>query len=133
MLFEETIKDLRRARKELEAGKIPFDTAMARLAYFKEEHNMIRTAIKINILEETSKKAIKRLRTSGVIGNGTVIELSQGALEEEKIYCSHIERNITRSDCLDYSGNADHRDDCKGCDVGLANKNLLLGPPIYTA
>ena len=69
----------------------------------------------------------------GIINTHTVIDLSPEEIEDEKVYCELQDKAITRSECLDYSGESNHMDDCKNCETGLANKKLLIsGPPLYT-
>lgn len=44
------------------------------------------------------------------------------------VICPLSKSQITRGECLDYSGEEGHYEDCKGCEIGLANKKLLTPP-----
>jgi len=51
------------------------------------------------------------------------------AIEDEEEYCPIMKKDITRAECLDYSGSEKHFEECRGCDTGLRNKRLVLGEP----
>lgn len=131
-LLEETIKEVRRDIKHFRAGKLPHEDAVALNAM----HNTVLKAsgqllTAYGMAVKHHSKYEKRIIGTGLIGNGTVIDLSTEEIEDEKIMCPIKNSNIYRHECLDYSGS--HMEDCGDCETGLENKKLLVGPPLHTA
>jgi len=56
----------------------------------------------------------------------TAVDLLLGDPEVDKVKCPERDDLITRAECLDYSGKHS-LDDCKGCEIGTATKDKLLG------
>jgi len=50
-------------------------------------------------------------------------------IENEIVICPLTKSKMTRGECLEYSGEESHYEECKDCNIGLANKKLLT-PPI---
>ncbi len=131
-LLDTEIKELRQMSKHFMAGKITAEQVQIQIAIFSQTEKRVKTMISIAMMAaKHGKKHADRLMKTNLIGNGTVIDLSPEEIEQEKILCPLNDAYKLRSQCLDFSGEPEHEDDCRGCDVGMANKKLLVGPPMY--
>lgn len=72
-------------------------------------------------------KFIKQLQKQDFLDTTQAIDIGPAGIKDnEKVKCPmQDDKLILRHECLDYSGS--HYDDCKGCEIGAATKNILLG------
>ena len=134
-LIEHRLKDLdqdfRELRGDLDAGKI------ARPEYLKQKDMLLRytdkfltrllEGIALEIKCNARYKAMKQLVKANITGDGEAIDISFVAIELEKIKCPQQgERIITRSECLEWSGDTNHFDDCNSCDHFAITRQRLL-------
>lgn len=124
-LLEEELKEIRRDIKHFRAGEIDAETFDTLMRGYKRSERRSLLYMKATAMTGPERN---RLITAGLMGDGILIDLSQEEINEEKILCSIKDRYITRSECLDYSGETEHFKDCNSCDTGLANKRLLCPP-----
>ena len=133
-LNEMEMKELREHTKHFLAGKISAEQAQIVIGFYSQVEKRMRLQVQIlGMAEKYGKRFYNRVVKANLIGNGTVIDLSPGEIEEENVLCPLKDAHITRAECLDYSGNTDNIDKCEGCDVGIANKKLIMGnTPMFT-
>ena len=134
-LLEVELKEIRRDIKHYRAGKLPDDQINTLIALYSQSEKRMRLMLQaMGMAAKHGKNTFNRMIKTNLIGNGTVIDLSPEEIEEEKILCPLKDKYMTRSECLDYSGSAEHMDSCQGCEEGIANKRLLVGDtPVFTA
>lgn len=70
-----------------------------------------------------NNRAIKSMQSMNIIGETSAVDLMLGDPELDKVKCPYQDNLITRSECLDWSG--DHMDECSGCETGQATKRML--------
>ncbi len=73
------------------------------------------------------KRTMKQITEKALIGESSRIDLG-GEDEVEQIFCDEQQKNITRSECLDYSGEADNQENCQDCKHFALTRKLLLPP-----
>ena len=134
-LLETELKEIRQDIKHFRAGKLTEEKVHTLIAMYSQTEKRMRLYLQImGIAAKNGKKHLNTMMKSNLIGNGIMIDLSPEEIEEEKILCPLKDKYMTRSECLDYSGSAEHMDSCQGCEEGIANKRLLIGDtPVFTA
>ena len=134
-LLETELKEIRQDLKHYRAGKLSAEQVQILISIYSQTEKRMRLAMQaMAITAKHGKKHTKQLLQSNLIGNGTAIDLSLEEIEEEKILCPLKDAHVTRAECLDFSGEAQHFEDCINCDVGLENKKLMVPKnPIFTA
>lgn len=88
----------------------------------------------LNIVNQAFAISSKNKRTLAALGKMNIMDENTAIdvglpLEDGKVNCPVQETLITKGQCLDRSGDKQHREECEGCDVGRAVKHLLLAPP----
>ena len=132
-MLEETIKDIRRDIKAFRAGKLSPDEVGALMKLYTTSLKASGQIINAFAVAAKHKRWENKMLDSGLFGNGTVIDMSTEEIEAEKILCPLNDQLITRSECVDFSGEEKNYEKCKGCEVGAANKKLVVGPALHTA
>ena len=131
-LIEEEIKELRRDIKAFRAGKLSNEDISALVSMYNQTEKRATLMLKVFALSERhGNRSMKRALDSNLLGSGVVIDLSLEEIEDEKILCPNTEKHIARHECLDISGSTDHFEACQGCEIGIENKNRLMGKPKY--
>lgn len=126
-LLEVELKEIRQDLKHYRAGKISEEQVQTLISMYSQTEKRMRLALQVvSMASKHGKKHIKQLLKTNLIGNGTAIDLSLEEIEEEKILCPLNDAFMTRAECLDFSGEEQHFDDCIKCDVGLENKKLMV-------
>jgi len=92
---------------------------------FEGQIKLINAVVSAYGIASKNKRAMTGLERMNLMDDTTAIDLMLGDPEVDKVKCSEHDDLITRQECLDYSGK--HYEECKGCEVGLATKNKLLG------
>ena len=133
-LIEEELKEIRRDIKHFRAGKLKDEEVYTLIALYSQTEKRMRLMLQaMGMAAKHGKKHLNQMIKTNLVGNGTVIDLSIEEIEEEKVLCPVQDRHITRSECLDFSGNSENYESCKNCDTGIENKKLLIGEtPMYT-
>lgn len=132
-MLEEVIKDIRRDIKAFRAGKLTPEQIEKLMSMYNTTLKASGQIIQAFAVAAKHKRYEGKMFKSGLLGDGTVIDLSPEEIEQEKLLCPLKDELITRAFCLEFSGEEKNFEDCKGCETGMANKNLLVGPPLHTA
>lgn len=134
-LIETELKEIRRDIKHFRSGKMNAEEVQTLIALYSQTEKRMRLILQVmGMAAKHGKKHLNQMIKTNLIGNGTVIDLSIEEIEEEKVLCPVQDRHITRSECLDFSGNSENYESCKDCLTGLENKKLLLPEtPLYQA
>jgi len=124
-LIIDNIERIMKIVKQLEKKEISKNDAEIIISAAREARKWATLAIQAYAVESKNKRVISALERMNIMDGSTAVDLMLGDPEADKVKCPCYNDLITRAECLDYSGN--HYDDCKGCKIGLATKNKLLG------
>jgi len=135
------IEELRALNKDLDAGRVTPEDIAAKLGIYKAVlgrmrlvHSVGSTLLK-HANDSQRNKAIRDLNATGLFPNQNErFQLADVKREDENIMCPVQEKDITRADCLSFSGEASNYEDCKDCDNFKINRRMLMpGPALHTA
>jgi len=125
-LISQQVEALQKILQRMDAKTIDFQEVDARC----KVHNLLYKEQKIilGVLAMSQKNGItpKRITASGLMTKGEIIRTSPKELAIELVECPDLNANITREECLDYSGESSHLDDCKSCKNFNINRDMLL-------
>lgn len=110
--------------KQIMKGGFKYEEVAAAQREFEGQIKLINSVISAFGIASKNKRAMNGLDRMNIMDETTAIDLGLGDKEADKVKCPEHDTLITRSECLDYSGT--HYDDCKGCEIGIATKNVLL-------
>lgn len=124
-LFMDSNARMSRLMRSLEGVKKP-DMAVIAAAQREAEAQLkgINVVATLFAVASKNRRAMTGLERIGVMDETTAIDFLQGDPEVDKVKCPEHDDLITRSECLDYSGN--HHEECAGCEIGTATKARLL-------
>jgi len=129
-LIEQEIKEIRQLIKQFDAGKVSVEFVNTKVNLYSQTEKRMKMALQaFTIGAKYGKNYDKRLLEANLIGNEKYLDLIQDMpIEEQMIFCPLKKHEITRATCLDFSGEAKNYEKCKGCEIGIANKQMLCGP-----
>lgn len=114
------INDVQELRRDYRSGKVSLETYSNEIDGICQIEKLANVMIKVRITEERFKKPI--------VDGEKIITLTHP--EEEDIKCPGCDgliKGITRSQCLDWSGeNPPKYEECKGCENYKTTRKLLL-------
>ena len=124
-------EEIRDTQKHWRAGKINQDDATTELKFFKRREQVLKQkiAIRIHGYPDGGRKFLSSVDRAQVDNETEALKLLPLEIEHETVLCPLTNQEITRGECLEYSGEVEHYEDCKNCEIGLVNKKLLT-PPI---
>lgn len=128
----EEMQEIRRLHKYLDQGKFDLEYINAKIALLSQSDKRQKTLVQIIQMQGKFKNGngiLKKLYGTNLITEHEAISVSPIDLENEIVICPFTSKEMTRSYCLDYSGEREHHDgECRNCEVGLATKRLLTPP-----
>jgi len=95
---------------------------------FEGQIKLINSVISAFGVVSKNKRALQHLDKMNLMETTTAVDLMLGDIEVDKVKCPIQDKIITRQECLDYSGDIAHYEDCLKCEIGLATKRLLTPP-----
>lgn len=110
--------------KQIIKGETKLDIIAAAQREFEGQIKLLNSIISIYGIASKNKRAISGFKQMNILDDTAAIDLELGDVENEKVKCKWKDRLITRQECLDFSGS--NPDDCKGCEVGMETRDLLL-------
>ena len=114
-LIESRMNELLKITEQFESGTMNHETVKSRLDIIRESTNLVKMIVAIKLGEaKFGKKKFADLYDAGIIGGGSVVS-TQRTLEMDMINCPELEKHITRSECLDYSGDSENVETCHDC------------------
>ena len=125
-LIAQEIKELRRMVKLFDAGKVDASHVETKLKIFKESHK--RSQLILNAMIACSRPHLieSRLHDFNVLSRGEFVQTPDD-VEVEMVVCpDQNDKAISRSDCLNYSGDSKNIEQCKSCDNFAITRKLLL-------
>lgn len=126
-LFMDSNTRMARLMKSLEGVKKP-DMEVIAAAQREAEAQLkgINAVASLFAVASKNRRAMASIERQGIMDETTTIDFMLGDPELDKVKCPLQTYLITRADCLEYSGEAKHHDDCKGCEIGIATKDKLI-------
>ena len=121
-MFQESNSRMNKIMKE--GVKLEVIAAMQR--EFEGQIKLINAVVSAYGIASKNKRAMTGLERMNIMDETTAIDLMLGDPEVDKVKCPEHKDLITRQECLDYSGQEKHHDECSGCEIGIATKNKLL-------
>jgi len=115
--------------RQYDAGVVSDERFKNKLSAYSQTEKRAKLMLMSFALAAKFKNApLNRVFKANLLGDGTAIEVDTQSVEDEKVKCPGLDfKLIARQECLDWSGE-NKFEDCKGCEIGLATKNLLLPP-----
>ena len=125
-LLSQEIKELRRMVKLFEGNKITVEHVQTKLKIFNETHKRSRLILDAMIACNKPHLVETRLNEFNVLSKGEFVQLP-GDIEEETVLCpDQNDAVITRTQCLNYSGDSENMGKCESCQQFKITRNLLL-------
>jgi hypothetical protein len=113
--------------KQIMKGEFQADSIVSAQREFEGQIKLVNAVVNAFGIASKNKRAMKGLERMNVMDTTTAVDLMLGDPEIDKVKCPIKDELITRSECLDYSG--EHTfSDCKGCDIGSETRRVLLKP-----
>jgi len=109
------INEARALRTDIRSGKVSFEQYMAQMGGMAQVGKMLDRHIKFLNTERTLKISLRNVGPDLILYD----------LEKEEVACPGAQKSIERQQCIDWSG-SNKFDECKGCEVGIQTKTLLL-------
>ena len=107
-------------------GEFRLDEVSAAQREFEGQIKLVNAVVNAYGISSKNKRALAGLERMNLMDDTTAIDLMLGDPEIDKVKCPYQDRLITRAECLDYSGEARHLEECSGCEIGIATKGKLL-------
>ena len=107
-------------------GEFKLDEVAAAQREFEGQIKLVNTVVSAYGIASKNKRALTGMRRMNLMDDTTAIDLMLGDPEVDKVKCPYQNKLITRAECLDYSGEARHFEECNGCVIGIATKDKLL-------
>ena len=124
-------EEIRPKKRCLKCGEWKdFDYINAKIALFSQSDKRQKTLIQLLALMGKYKNGntiLKKMYAMNLITEYEAISMAPIDFEKELVICPIGDKEITRAECLDYSGS--HYEECRGCEIGLSTKKWLA-PPI---
>lgn len=96
---------------------------------FEGQIKLINAVVSAFGIQSKNERAQKGLDRMNIMDDTTAIDLMLGDPEEDKVKCPIKNKLIYRAECLDYSGEKKHYEDCRGCEIGEKTRKLLVPIP----
>jgi hypothetical protein len=110
--------------KEIMTGHFRLEQVSAAQREFEGQIKLLNAIVSAFGIASKNKRALTGLEQMNIMSSTEAVNLLLGSVEDEHVKCENTGKLMTRNECLDYSGH--HHDDCGGCEVGKATKEILL-------
>ena len=112
--------------KQIMRGGAKMDEIASMQREFEGQIKLINAVVSAFGIASKNKRAMTGLERMNLMDETTAIDLMLGDPEVDKVKCPEHDYLITRSECLDYSGEPKHFEECSNCEIGKATKDKLL-------
>lgn len=112
--------------KKIMRGDYKQDQIAAAQREFEGQIKALNVVVSAYGIASKNKRVMMGLERMNLMDETTAIDLMLGDPEVDKVKCPVQDKLIIRAECLDYSGKAEHYDECKGCEIGMATKKKLI-------
>ena len=113
---EEVFNEIQQLRRDVLTGKISSDTYALQMGGISQLEKQQKLMLGGFVAESRLKRKVPVNLNRGVV-----------AIEEERHNCIDRDMIVTRSECLEYSGNEKNIESCRSCKDFKVTRNLLLG------
>ena len=121
-----TLRELDELDQLFKEGKVNADTVRSRVSIFNQKQKAINSTI--NAAGLIFKYGSKEIRKDIVKKISNDVEIKKIDFETQKISnCPALKREITRTKCLDYSGEAKHLSKCSKCKEFKVTRDMIFG------
>jgi len=115
-------------------GEIKVEEIAAAQREFEGQIKLINSIVSAFGIMSKTKRARAGLERMNLLDDTTAIDLGLGDPGLDKVRCAEQGGNlISRDECLDYSGNPGHYEDCKVCINFSKSREKLVGPALHMA
>lgn len=112
--------------KEIVSGKFDPEKIATAQREAEIQNRIMNQVVQLFAVTEKSKRAWGVMKKMNLIDDTTAVDLALGNPEVDKVKCPYHDNLITRSECLDESGEAENMERCQGCEIGAESKRLIL-------
>lgn len=125
------LTEIKELHQLVKAGKINREDASLQEKLLKRRAEAIRDNIRIAMFgyPNGGRPFLNSLERKGISNETEVIPFLPAEIEHQRVLCPISHMEMTRGECLERSGEEQHYEDCKGCEIGSHVKKLLT-PPI---
>ncbi len=120
MMFMESNNRMKKIMK----GDFKLEEITAAQREFEGQIKLLNAVVSAFGIASKNKRAMAGLEKMNLMDDTTAVDLMLGDPEVDKVKCPVENKIMSRADCLDYSGS--HYTECKGCEIGLKTKEMLL-------
>ena len=121
-----TLQELDELDQLFKEGKVNSDVVRSRVAIFNQKQKAINSTI--NAASLIFKYGDKKIRKNIVEKISNDVEIKHIDFETQKIKkCPALKKEISRTKCLDYSGEETHLEKCVKCPEFNVTRNMILG------
>ncbi len=120
------IAELREMNSKLMSGKITTKECNTRLKVYKATLERQRMILDCHKLATLKGITLGKIESTGIISSGETVSMSISERDGEQINCPDLCITLTRSQCLDFSGDAKNSKSCRSCNNFETTRNLLM-------
>ncbi len=125
-LISEQVEALQKLLKRMDNGSIDNEEVATRCKVHSLIHKQQALALSTMALSLANGMTQKKLHSAGLIGKNEIIRTDSEELGRELIECPDQDDIITRSECLDFSGEEKNYESCNSCKNFKLTRNLLM-------
>jgi hypothetical protein len=128
LLFEEIdmIRGLHKYLDKKDWDKNYIDAKVALLSQADKRHKTLLQIMSYAVkYKKNGQRFLDRLYKTNLITEHEAISLTGIDFDKEAVLCPVLDKQMTRGECLEYSGEEQNYEDCKGCEIGTSTKRLL--------
>ena len=128
-LIEQEIKEIRQLRDDWKAGKVTDSKAMSEHRFYDQTQKRINSLIQIHMVRGRFGKSVFNgiVRQHIISDGGAVDVIEAGDIELEMVKCPDKDYQlVSRADCLGYSGETEHVENCQTCEHFKITRKVLL-------
>jgi hypothetical protein len=127
--YEREMEELRQKCKEVDSWvHLPKEERLKLqlqiYAHTSKKGNLILSAFAI--AAKHGKKVRQDLMRTGLLGDSMIVDMSPEEAAAEKVLCPNMNKDITREECKDRSGNSMHFEECQECEINASTRRLLV-------
>ena len=107
-------------------GKFNLEEMSSAQREFEGQIKLVNAVVNSYGIASKNKRALSGMKRMNLMDDTTAIDLMLGDPEVDKVKCPEHDELFTRSECLDFSGEAKNFEMCDGCEIGIETKRQLL-------
>jgi len=129
----EMFKESNSRMKKIMKGDFDAEKISIAQREFEGQIKLINSVVSAYGIMSKNNRAQVGLSRMNILDDTVAIDLCLGDPELDRIKCpAKLNKTISLSECLDFSGDSKNLEDCKDCE-GFKRSRELVGPPLHTA